>query len=154
MLLLPSGHRSTSSRKTLRCDIYRPTLILKKTGVKTPSRECIAVAPGVWTHHKTSHLRSSNRAEAQTARQGSVRRPNLGLNVRLPEEADVILGHHRHVLAQVVPAVAHDVPKDHVRMTSLLLSSSEFTFTGDEDLFTFIDGSDELSTFTDGEDLN
>ena len=154
MLLLASGCRSTSSRKTLRRDIYRPTLILKKTSIKTPSCECIAVAPGVWTHHKTSHLRSSNRADAQTVRQGSVRRPDLGLNVRPPEEAEVILGHHRQILAQVDPAVAHDMPKDRVGMTSPSLSSSEFTFTGDEDLFTFIDGSDELSTFTDGEDLN
>ena len=85
------------------------------------------------------------------AHQGSARCPDLGLNVRPPEEAEVILGHHRHILAQVVP---HDVPKDRVEMTSPSLSSSEFTFTGDKDLFTFIDGGDELSTFTDGKDLN
>ena len=52
------------------------------------------------------------------ARQGSARCPDLGLNVRLPEEADVIFGHHRHVLAQVVTVVAHDVPKDKSRSTS------------------------------------
>ena len=63
-------------------------------------------------------LRSPNRAEAQMAHQGSARRPNLGLNVRPPEEADMILGHHRHVLVQVVTAVAHDVPKDKFRSTS------------------------------------
>ena len=118
MLFPASGHRSTSSRKTHQCDIYRPTLILKKTGAKTPSRECIMVAPGAWTHHKTSHLRSSNRAEAQTARQGSVRRPDLDLNVHPPEEANVILGHHRHVLVQVVTMVTHNMLKDKSRSTS------------------------------------
>ena len=112
MLFLASGRCPTSSHKTHQRDIYRVTFILKKTGAKTPSRECIAVAPGAWTHHKTSHLQSSNRAEAQTARQGSVRHPDLGLNIRPPEEANVILGHCRHVLVQVITAVAHDVPKD------------------------------------------
>ena len=66
-------------------------------------------------------LLRNNSTKMQAKKKTYIGVPKLfanGSNVRLPEEANVILGHRRHVLAQVVTAVAHDVLKDKFRSTS------------------------------------